>query len=230
MSRRDCIEKLKHISPAVLPSLLLCDFGNLASEIERLESAGVAALHLDVMDGVFVPNFSYGMTVVHAVRQLTELPLDVHLMMVHPENYVKQFYEAGASIITIHAEAVADPVPILESIRDIGAAAGIAINPGTPVSAIAGCLQHIDLALVMSVNAGFGGQSFDPSVLGKLHELRELTPENVVLEIDGGLNADTIGAATEHGAELLVAGSAVFKHDDYAVAIENMMAEVEVVK
>lgn len=230
MSRRDCIKKLKEISPAVLPSMLLCDFGNLASEIEKLEAAGVAALHLDVMDGVFVPNFSYGMTIVHAVRTLTDLPLDVHLMMVHPEKYVKQFFEAGASIMTIHAEAVADPVPILDSIRKLGAAAGIAINPSTPVSAIADCLQHVDLVLVMSVNAGFGGQAFDGSVLPKLDELRELTADNVILEIDGGLNADTIGAATQHGAELLVSGSAVFKHDDYPVAIEKMMAEVEVVK
>ncbi len=175
MSRRDCIEELKSISPAILPSLLLCDFGNLAAEIEKLEAAGVAALHLDVMDGVFVPNFSYGMTIVHAVRKLTELPLDVHLMMVHPEKYIKQFYEAGANIMTIHAEAVDDPVPILDAIQTMGAAAGIAINPATPVSAIKNCLPHFDLALIMSVNAGFGGQSFDASVLGKLDELRELT-------------------------------------------------------
>ena len=230
MSRRDCIEQLKRISPAVLPSLLLCDFGNLAAEVEELEAAGVAALHLDVMDGVFVPNFTYGMTIVHAVRKLTELPLDVHLMMVHPEKYIKQFYEAGADIITIHAEAVADPVPILKSIRELGAAAGIAINPPSPVSAIAGCLADVDLALAMSVNAGFGGQSFDESALGKLDELRELTEDNVILQIDGGINVDTIGAATQHGAELLVAGSAVFGKDDYAVAIGNMMAEVEVLK
>jgi ribulose-phosphate 3-epimerase len=230
MSRRDCIEQLKEISPAILPSMLLCDFGNLASEIEKLEAAGVAALHLDVMDGVFVPNFSYGMTIVHAVRTLTELPLDVHLMMVNPEKYVKQFYEAGASIMTIHAEAVADPVPVLESIRELGAMAGIAINPRTPVSSIENCLGHVDLALVMSVNAGFGGQEFDPSVLTKLDEIRELTAGAVILEIDGGINVDTIGSATQHGAELLVAGSAVFKQDDYAVAIEKLMAEVEVAR
>jgi len=230
MARRDCITRLKEISPAVLPSLLLCDFGNLESEIEKLESAGVAALHLDVMDGVFVPNFTYGMTIVHALRKLTDLPLDVHLMMVHPEKYIAQFYEAGADIITIHAEAVDDPVPVLKSIRELGAGAGIAINPPTPVSEIRNCLASADLVLPMSVNAGFGGQSFDEAALGKLDELRELTDEKTILEIDGGINAATIGDATQHGAELLVAGSAIFKQDDYAEAIANMMAQIECLK
>lgn len=230
MSRRECLEQLKQIGPAVLPSLLLCDFGNLEAEIERLEAAGVSALHLDVMDGVFVPNFTYGMTIVYALRKLTELPLDVHLMMVNPEKYVGQFYEAGADIITIHAEAVEDPIPVLKKIRDLGAGAGIAINPPTPVSKIAGCLDHADLALPMSVNAGFGGQEFDDSALGKLDEIRNLVGDQIILEVDGGINVETIGAATQHGAELLVAGSAVFKQEDYAEAISKLMAEVEVLK
>ena len=136
------IEKLTEAAPAVLPSLLLCDFGNLASEVERLEEAGVAALHLDVMDGVFVPNFTYGMTIVSALRKLTDITLDVHLMMVNPEKYVDAFVDAGSDVVTIHAEAVDDAVPVLNQIREKGAAAGIAVNPDTPVSKIENAIAH----------------------------------------------------------------------------------------
>ncbi len=229
MSADEHIVALKNAGPTVLPSLLLCDFGNLAVEIERLEEAGVAALHLDVMDGVFVPNFTYGMTIVKAIRELTELPLDVHLMMVSPEKYIADFQKAGADIITIHREAVEDPIPVLKQIRDVGCAAGIAINPPTPVSEIAEALPHCDLALIMSVNAGFGGQKFDTSALGKLEEVRKLPGgETLLLEIDGGINSDTIGAATAAGAELLVAGSAIFRQEDYRMALESMMNQVDV--
>lgn len=224
--RRDCLDGLRESSPAVLPSLLLCDFGNLEREINQLEEAGVAALHLDVMDGVFVPNFTYGMTIVHAIRQLTELPLDVHLMMVNPEKYVPQFFEAGADIITIHAEATEDAAKLVDKIKSLGAAAGVAVNPGTPVSAMESALPNADLALVMSVNAGFGGQSFMPEVLPKFEEIRAIAGTNVLLEIDGGINVDTIAQATNAGAELLVAGSAIFKQPDYAGAMQQLMAEV----
>jgi ribulose-phosphate 3-epimerase len=214
-----------------LPSLLLCDFGNLEREIERLEEAGVSALHLDVMDGVFVPNFTYGMTIVSAIRKLTEIPLDVHLMMVNPEQYVDQFFEAGADIITVHAEATDDAAALMDRIRTLGAGAGIAVNPDTPVSAMADAISAADLALVMSVNAGFGGQSFMESVLPKYAEIRSLPGgEDVLLEIDGGINVGTIEKATDAGAELLVAGSAIFKQEDYAVAIQNLMAEVKCLK
>ncbi len=229
--RRDCLASLKEASPAVLPSLLLCDFGNLEREIERLEDAGVAALHLDVMDGVFVPNFTYGMTIVSALRKLTDLPLDVHLMMVKPEKYIQQFYDAGADILTIHAEATDDVPSLLKQIRELGAGAGIAINPDTPVSKIADAIEFADLVLAMSVHAGFGGQSFIESVLSKYDEIRDLPGgKDVILEIDGGINVDTIGVATEKGAELLVAGSAVFKQDDYATAIGNLMSQVKCLK
>lgn len=225
---RNCISSLKNASPAVLPSLLLCDFGNLEREIERLEDAGVAALHLDVMDGVFVPNFTYGMTIVAALRKLTELPLDVHLMMVNPEKYIGQFREAGADVITVHVEATEDAPAILEQIRELGAASGIAVNPDTPISDIANALPHADLALVMSVHAGFGGQSFIEPVLSKFDEIRSLPcGSDIILEIDGGINVDTIGPATEQGAQLLVAGSAVFKQENYATAIENLMTQVK---
>jgi ribulose-phosphate 3-epimerase len=229
--RRECLDQLRESAPAVLPSLLLCDFGNLEREIERLEKAGVSALHLDVMDGVFVPNFTYGMTIVSAIRKLTEIPLDVHLMMVNPEQYVDQFFEAGADIITVHAEATDDAAALMERIRTLGAGAGIAVNPDTPVSAMADAIPAADLALVMSVNAGFGGQSFMESVLPKYAEIRSLPGgEDVLLEIDGGINVGTIEKATDAGAELLVAGSAIFKQEDYAVAIQNLMAEVKCLK
>ena len=140
--RRNCLSKLAEQAPAILPSLLQCDFGHLADEIQRLADANVHTLHLDVMDGVFVPNFTYGMTIVKAVRSLTDMVVDVHLMMVQPQKYIQQFYDAGADIITIHAEAVEDAVPVLASIKSLGAGAGIAINPQTPVSAIASsCLM-----------------------------------------------------------------------------------------
>ena len=227
--RRECVEILKQAVPAVLPSLLLCDFGNLEKEIELLEEAGVAALHLDVMDGVFVPNFTYGMTIVSALRKLTDLPLDVHLMMVHPEKYVEQFYEAGADIITVHAEATQDAPALMQQITDLGAAAGIAVNPDTPVTDIEAALPFADLALVMSVHAGFGGQKFIEPVLEKYEQIRSLPGgEDVLLEIDGGINVDTIARATDHGAQLLVAGSAVFKKDNYSDAIAELMSEVNV--
>lgn len=224
------IAQLVEASPAVLPSLLLCDFGNLAAEVERLEDAGVAALHLDVMDGVFVPNFTYGMTIVSALRKLTDMTLDVHLMMVNPEKYVDAFVEAGSDIVTIHAEAVDDAVPVLKRIRDLGAASGIAVNPDTPVADIAGALPDADLALVMSVNAGFGGQSFIEPVLDKLEQIRRLPGgEDVILEMDGGINKSTIAKCTTKGCQLCVAGSAVFKTtfgNDYNAAIEDLMGEV----
>ncbi len=231
MSRRDCLAEFQSISPVVLPSLLLCDFGNLEREIERLEEAGVAALHLDVMDGVFVPNFTYGMTIVQALRKITDLPLDVHLMMVNPEKYVQQFFDAGSDIITIHAEAVEDAAPVLKQIRDLGAGAGIAINPETPVSKIEDSLEFADMALVMSVNAGFGGQQFNESVLEKLDLIRNSQHgKDLLLEMDGGINKSTIGKCTQHGAQMMVAGSAIFKQQDYAQALQDLMTECECLK
>ena len=231
MQRREIIRTLAEVSPTILPSLLLCDFAHLHEEIERLEEAGVAALHLDVMDGVFVPNFSYGITIVDAIRKVTDLPLDVHLMMVHPEKYLNQFAEAGADILTIHAEATDDLVAALQQISELDCAAGIAVNPGTPVDNIEAALPHADMALVMSVNAGFGGQAFNRGVLDKFRQIRSCPGgEEILLEIDGGINAETIGEATEQGAQLLVAGSAIFKQRDYAVAMESMMSKVKCLK
>lgn len=227
MSRSDLVSSLREVSPTILPSLLMCDFGNLASEIETLEEAGVTALHLDVMDGVYVPNFTYGMTIVAAIRKLTDLPLDVHLMMVSPEKYIPAFADAGADLITFHVETVDDPAAVVKQIHDLGLAAGVAINLDTPVSAIASVLPEADMALVMSIHAGFGGQAFNESALSKLDEIRSLPGgEDILLQIDGGINPSTIKAATDHGTQLLVVGSAIFKQDNYAKAIETMMAEV----
>jgi ribulose-phosphate 3-epimerase len=232
MSRRH-LDTLQDATPAILPSLLLCDFSNLRREIERLEAAGVPALHLDVMDGVFVPNFTYGLTIVEACRKATNLPLDVHLMMTRPEKYVRQFHAAGADTLIFHVEAVDDPRPLLEEIKSLNAGAGLAINPSTPFSAVEKSLDLCDLLLVMSVEAGFGGQSFNPVALERLRRARDLAGERLLLEIDGGVNPETISSCAAAGAQLFVVGSAIFKQPDYGAAIrrlaESARSHVEVI-
>ncbi|MCA9205244.1 MAG: ribulose-phosphate 3-epimerase [Planctomycetales bacterium] len=222
MSRRDSFRQLGAAAPAILPSLLLCDFSNLEREIARLEEAGAPGMHLDVMDGNFVPNLTYGMPIVQAVRKLTQLPIDVHLMIRQPERYLSQFRDAGADLITIHVEAVDDPRAALGAIRDLGVGAGIAINPGTPFDQVVNCLDACDLLLVMSVPAGFGGQSFDRTALDRLRQARELAGSDLLLEVDGGVNSDTIAACAEAGAQLFVVGSAIFRRDDYRDAIGQL--------
>jgi ribulose-phosphate 3-epimerase len=207
---------------AVLPSLLLCDFGNLEREIARLEQAGVRALHLDVMDGQFVPNLTYGFPIVQAVRRLTKLPVDCHLMIVEPGRYVEQFVEAGANNVTIHIEAADDPSPVLRRIRSLGASAGLAINPATPVNRITRYLDDCDVVLVMSVMPGFGGQKFEPVALDKLRELRGLAGSRLLLGVDGGVNERTIADCGAAGADLMVVGSALFHADDYAERVARL--------
>ena len=220
----ECLGQLRRGAPAVLPSLLLCDFGHLADEISRLEGAGVEALHLDVMDGHFVPNFTYGMTIVEAVRHSTDLPLDVHLMIADPARYIARFREAGADLLTIHAEAVDDPRPVLDEIRKLGAGAGLALNPPTSLSSIAGSLRHCDLVLVMSVMAGFGGQEFDDVALEKLAALRNEHRFAGLLEVDGGINDETIADCAEAGADLFVVGSGIFGGGDYHARVADLTA------
>jgi ribulose-phosphate 3-epimerase len=222
MDRREIVNTLRAARPAVLPSLLFCDFGELRREVQAAEAAGAAAMHLDVMDGHFVPNFTYGLPIVEAVRRATRLPLDVHLMIDEPARYIDEFRAAGADMITIHAEAVDDPRPVLDEIRALGAGAGLAINPPTPLSAIEASLPHCDLVLVMSVMAGFGGQEFDDVALTKLRALRERGDVEALLEVDGGIAADTIGPCAQSGAELFVVGSAIFRSDDYAAAVREL--------
>jgi ribulose-phosphate 3-epimerase len=220
------IARLRAATPTILPSVLLCDFGNLEREIRRLEQAGVAALHLDVMDGHFVPNLSFGMAVVEAIRRLTDLILDVHLMISEPERYVEAFVEAGADVVTFHIEAVADPFTLIEKIHSLRAAAGVALKPGTPIESIEPCLGDCDLALVMSVEPGFGGQPFDPSALPKLRALRGRSRSGPLLEIDGGVNRETIGDCVAAGAQALVVGSAITKAADYAAAVHELSEQI----
>jgi len=226
MSERANVAKLRNAAPMVLPSLLLCDFGNLEREVRKLEEAGVGALHLDVMDGSFVPNLTYGMPIVEAFRRLTDLPLDVHLMIVEPERYVEHFFDAGADVITIHVEAARDPARTLRRIRELGAGAGIALNPDTPLSAIEDCVSLCDLVLVMSVPAGFGGQSFHEVALDKLRRLRDTLDGRVMLEVDGGVNGSTIERCAEAGARYFVVGSAIFNHADYGPVVQALNRRV----
>jgi ribulose-phosphate 3-epimerase len=222
MSRRSCLDSLRQSAPVVLPSLLLCDFGNLEREVRRLEQAGVQALHLDVMDGHFVRNFTYGLPIVAALRRLTDLPLDVHLMIAQPDQQVGAFYEAGADILTVHIEATSDPRSLLTQIRELGAGAGIALNPDTPLKELEPCLELADLVLVMSVPAGYGGQKFHEVALEKLRSLRPLVRPEVLLEVDGGINELTISRAAEAGARLFVVGSAIFGQQRYDAAVAGL--------
>ncbi|OHB80934.1 MAG: ribulose-phosphate 3-epimerase [Planctomycetes bacterium RBG_16_64_10] len=222
MAQRDALIRLKAEVPAILPSLLMCDFANLEREIRALERAQVKGLHLDVMDGHFVPNLTYGLPVVEAIRRVTDLPLDVHLMIDHPGRYVEQFRAAGADGITVHAEAVEDPRPVLRQIRATGAAAGLAINPPTPVAAVERFVDDCDLVLVMSVAPGFGGQPFDPVALDKLQTLRQMVGRSTLLEVDGGVDYQTVGPCAAAGAGLLVAGSAIFRSGDYTRAVARL--------
>jgi ribulose-phosphate 3-epimerase len=215
MSLAQLLADLHAAVPLVAPSLLACDFGHLSEEIRRVEEAGARILHLDVMDGHFVPNISFGLPIVEAVRRVTDLPLDVHLMISQPARYVKQFREAGADLITFHIEAVPRPQALLEEIRSLGAGAGITLNPPTPVADVEDCLSLCDLVLVMSVMAGFGGQQFEAAALEKLGRLRALAAPDVLLSVDGGIHLDTIGRCAAAGADLFVTGTALFSQDDY---------------
>ena len=225
MSRRQTLDRLRQAAPAVLPSLLLCDFANLEREVRKLEEAGAKALHFDVMDGQFVPNLTYGMPIVEAVRRVTSLPIDVHLMIAEPHRYLKQFAEAGSDTMTVHVEAVEHPAATLREIHALDVVAGIALNPTTPLARIEDCLDEADLILVMSVPAGFGGQPFHEVALEKLSELRKRVRPEVLLEVDGGVADATIARCAQAGAQLFVVGSGVFRHPgSYSTAIHELEA------
>jgi ribulose-phosphate 3-epimerase len=206
----DKFAELRAAVPVVVPSMLLCDFGCLGVEVTRLEEAGATALHLDVMDGHFVDNLTYGLTLVETFRRITSLPLDVHLMIENPERFIARYRRAGADLLTVHAEAVREPAAVLRQIRALGALAGLAVNPATPIESIRPALEDCDVVLVMSVHPGFGGQAFNPVALEKLRWLRKHAAADMLLEVDGGVNAETIGRCVLAGADVLVAGSAVF--------------------
>ena len=208
--------------PLIGPSLLACDFCNLQREIRRVEEAGARILHVDVMDGHFVPNLSVGVPVVEAVRRATDLVLDVHLMISQPDRFIRPFRQAGADLITIHIEAVPQPAELLARIRRLGAGCGIALNPPTPIETVESCLDQCDLVLVMSVMPGFGGQEFQDVALEKLRRVRRLAGSEVLLSVDGGINSETIGPCAEAGADLFVVGTAIFGHDDYGRRIAEL--------
>lgn len=212
----------------IAPSILAADFGRLAEEVRAVSRAGADWIHVDVMDGHFVPNLTIGPVVVEAVRAATELPLDVHLMIEAPERSLEAYAAAGADRIGVHVEACPHLHRTLAQIREAGAAATVVLNPATPAEAIEPVLGDVDQVLVMTVNPGFGGQSFIESVLPKLARIRRWIDEaglSVELEVDGGIGPGTIGRAARAGANVFVAGTAIFRQADYATAIAQLRKE-----
>ncbi|MDJ0852025.1 MAG: ribulose-phosphate 3-epimerase [Myxococcota bacterium] len=209
-------------SPRIAPSILSADFARLGEEVRAVEEAGADWIHVDVMDGHFVPNMTIGPVVVEAVKRSTSLPLDVHLMIEQPERYVNDFVRAGASTVAIQVETCPHLHRTVGQIQDAGARACVVLNPATPASAVDLVLGDVDQVLVMTVNPGFGGQKFIESMLPKIAELRRRIDErglDVALEVDGGIAIETVGRAAQAGADVFVAGSAVFGSNDYAEAI-----------
>lgn len=208
--------------PLITPSLLNCDFAQMTDALDALQRAGVTAVHLDVMDGHFVPNLTYGPPVIADWRPRTSFPFDTHLMISDPGRYLDDFVRAGCDVIIVQIEAVPEPLPLLRRIRDAGCQASLALNPPTPVSAIEPYLDDVDAILVMSVMPGFGGQSFDAAVLDKVRALRSARP-GLRISIDGGIHSGTARLAVAAGATQLVAGSAVFRSDgNYAAALAEL--------
>ena len=209
----------------IAPSILSADFSRLGEEIAAIDSAGADYIHIDVMDGHFVPNITIGPLVVDAVRKVTQKPLDVHLMIENPDLYIPDFAKAGADIIVVHEEAVDHLDRTIQLIKSFGKKAGVSINPGTPINTLEAILDDLDLVLVMTVNPGFGGQSFIDSCLPKIKGLREMITArglNVELEVDGGVKLDNIAKIAQAGADVFVAGSAVFNADDYSETIATL--------
>lgn len=211
----------------IAPSILSADFTRLGEEVKRVEQAGADYIHIDVMDGHFVPNITIGPMIVKAVRQVTELPLDVHLMISNPDSFVDDFVKAGADMITIHAEAVNHLHRSIQYIRDAGARPAVSLNPASPLQMIEYVLDEVGMVLLMTVNPGFGGQSFIPGVIPKIESLKEIIDKrglDMELEVDGGIGPQTIGPVSLAGANVFVAGSAIFHSDNYADTIRLMRA------
>ena len=214
---------MKHL---IAPSILSADFANLQRDIEMINQSEADWFHVDVMDGVFVPNISFGFPVINAAKKHAKKPFDVHLMIVDPDRYIAEFAKAGADVITVHYEACTHLHRTIQLIKSVGCKAGVALNPHTPVSLLKDILQDIDLALVMSVNPGFGGQQFIPQTLTKVRELKQMALQvnpNLLIEVDGGVGIHNIGSLIEAGANVFVAGNAVFA----APSPTQMIAELK---
>ncbi len=209
----------------IAPSILSADFSRLGDEVKAVEDAGADWIHVDVMDGHFVPNITIGPPVVESLRKVTKLPLDVHLMIEHADCYVKSFVEAGADILTVHVEACPHLHSTVQHIKELGARAGVVLNPSTPLNSLEEILCDIDMVLIMSVNPGFGGQEFIPSTIDKIANLRDIMDQfehEIELEVDGGVKTSNVGDIKEAGANIIVAGSAVFGSNDYKKTIKQL--------
>jgi ribulose-phosphate 3-epimerase len=209
----------------IAPSILSADFSRLGDEVKAVEHAGADYIHVDVMDGHFVPNITIGPMIVEAVKRVTKLPLDVHLMISNPDQYVKDFREAGADFITVHAEAVNHLHRSVQIIRETGAGTGVSLNPASPLQLLEHVLDDLDMVLIMTVNPGFGGQEFITGMIPKIKRLREMIKNrglDTQIEVDGGINPDTVGLVASAGADIFVAGSAIFHSKDYAKTIQIM--------
>lgn len=210
----------------IAPSVLSADFGNLNSDIEMINKSKAGWIHLDIMDGVFVPNISYGFPVLKAIGKVAEKPLDAHLMIIDPDRYAERFKEAGVSYLTVHYEACTHLHRSLQNIRNLGMKAGVALNPHTPVSMLEDILEQSDVVLIMSVNPGFGGQKFIENTYKKVSVLKEMILKrnlSTLIEVDGGVNKDNSGLLSKAGADVLVAGNSVFSAADREKAITEMM-------
>jgi len=213
----------------IAPSLLSADFGRLAEEIGAVEKAGADLLHVDVMDGRFVPNITIGPPVVAAIKRCAKLPLDVHLMIIEPEKYIEAFADAGADVLTVHAEATPHLQRAVARVRELGKKAGVSLNPSTSLSAIEWVLTDIDMVLIMSVNPGFGGQEYLPSMTGKIELLRSQLVRSglsVDIEVDGGIKTDNVAEVVRAGANVIVSGSGIFKTKDYGKTISEMRTNI----
>ncbi|GEM82001.1 ribulose-phosphate 3-epimerase [Meiothermus hypogaeus] len=213
----------------VAPSILTADFARLGEQIREAEAAGVDWIHLDVMDGRFVPNLTFGPLVVEAIRKVTGLPLDVHLMIVEPERYLKDFAQAGADWITVHAEATPHAHRAVQQVKELGKKAGLAINPATPLEAMLPLLPELDLALLMSVNPGFGGQKYIPASTERIQRLRGLRDHlnpGCLIQVDGGIKPENVATVYRAGADVVVVGSALFNNRPVAENMEKLLGEV----